>query len=219
MASYTSRRKGGKRTVGKTVKRAEEGELQRLERYALRAHHLKAEGYYIHEIGAILTDEFKLPRVPPVSTIWNWIAKASKAYMDEIDKLKMAEFMEAYDQIKEVIAKFLPIATAGKLEIQRWARIDGEMQPFMDEKAFDEQAKAAMVVLKWHERLAKLLGLDLDKKLEEKGGEMPTLAELHMWVIGKVNDTIKPINPNVKELPTLELRSGNEAIDRMEGAA
>jgi hypothetical protein len=215
------RRRGGKKTVApRNASRLKtgNGEVERLERYCLRAHQLKSEGLYVYEIAPIIATEFELPRIPPVTTVWYWLNRASEAYQMDIAKLKLGEFEETYDHYKGLLAKWMPIATAGSLEIQRWQRIEGELQPFLDEDSMSEQLKASMVVVKALEGIAKLLGLNIDSKLDEKSGALPTLAEMNLWIISTINQSVKPLDANV-EKPVLELRSGSPEIDRMESGA
>jgi hypothetical protein len=55
---------------------------------------------------------------------------------------------------------------ADSLTVERVRMRNGEAHPALDENAYDEQAKAAMICLKVMERLAKLLGLDLEPQHE-----------------------------------------------------
>ena len=98
-------------------------------------------------------------------------------------------------------------------------RVQGELQPELCENAIDEQLKATIALVKIMDRQAKLMGLDLEKKVEENKGVLDK-DSIHLWIIGEVNKSIAPqgaIDIQAEARPVLELKSGSPEIDELEG--
>lgn len=203
--------KGAKR--GATNKEALVGHEARMEVYIARTLALKRLNYYHYEIAEEIAKEFDLVDVPAITTIATWLQKGRSAIREDIEELAWQMRLEAFQELDRMKRKFLQIACADELQIKRWAMIEGEMQPVLDENAVKEQLKAGQLVVQILARQAKLLGMDLEKSVTPQGEGPQSLSELHLWLIGNINamgGEGKEINITGK---TLELKSGIPELD------
>lgn len=211
------------------------GHVDRLNAYCKRAHELKMLDWTHKEIAEKMCEEFQMVREPSIVTIANWLDKANFAFSLDIAKLAQQLRIEQFNELEKMKAKWLPLATANSLEITRWIRVEGSQQPAMDEDAVKEQIDATKAVVLIMARQAKLLGLDIEKKLEDDKDKVD-LNKLQMWIIGQVNQSpeiedstalaLTDVAVPVASVPAaakpvtgkvLEMRSGRREIDEMEG--
>lgn len=212
------------------------GHVERLNALMKRTFELKTLDYTHNEIAHKVAEEFKLERVPSIVTISNWLDKANFAYTLDIEKLAFHLRIEAFNELEKMKQKWLPLAMADSLKITRWFFTKDGPQPDLDERAVKEQIDATKAVVAIMARQAKLLGLDMEKKLENDKDQLD-MNQLQMWIIGQVNGTtpnLSDLNPSpdatapteaavVSEVPAdakpamvLELRAGRPEIDELE---
>jgi len=215
------RKRGKAKAGGGTIKakthlakrKADDGHADRLLTYVKRTLQLKRDGYYLQEIAYKIAEEFNLETVPHITTIAKWREHGNEAFKEDIKQLQGQLRIDQFNELESMKAKWLPIAIAGNLEITRWVRIEGELQPELDERAIEEQLKATREVVNIMNRQAKLLGLDLEKSVNEETGEGPgSLQDLQIWLINQVNISTGAPNgaPIDVQAEVLELRSGIE---------
>lgn len=188
------------------------GHEERLASYKKRALILKRKGHYHHEIADIIADEFELETIPAITTVAHWLKDGNDAVAHDIQELQWQARIEQFGQLERLKAKWMPIAVADELEIQRWRMQEGELQPFMDEDASKEQIEATKQVVSIMNRQAKLLGLDIEKSIAETGEGPGSLQDLQIWLINQVNISTGAPNgaPIDIQGEVLELRSGIE---------
>lgn len=204
------------------------GHVERLHAFQKRAFDLKVLDMAHWEIAEKIAEEFNLERVPSVVTIANWLDKANFAFELDIAKLAAQMRIEQFNELERLKQKWMPLACAQELAIKRWIRVEGTLQPDLDENAVAEQIDATKAVVAIMARQAKLLGLDMDKKIEGNKDELD-LNTLQLWIIGQVNgspDVTQALTFDVEATsspstgkptgPVLELRSGRDDIDEFE---
>jgi len=208
-------RRRGKPTIPiqGAVNNPQVGRDERLVAFVQRAVELKRKDYFHHQIAQIIADEFKLSVVPSIPTISYWLAKDYEIRAEDIEEMKKQMRQEEFKRLEKLIAKWMPIALADDLQIQRWHFEEGVLQPFMDENATKEQLEATKVITKLIDQEAKLMGLNMEKVLTSDKDGPQDLMELQLWIINRVNGTA----PNGKAIDVmsekLELRSGIPEID------
>ncbi len=182
------------------------GHEERLLAYKKRALILKRNGHYHHEIGDMIAQEFNLETIPAITTVAHWLKDGNDAVARDIQELQWQARIEQFTQLERMKSKWLPLATAEALEITRWIRVEGVLQPELDEDAVKEQVVNIMT------RQAKLLGLDIEKSIADTGEGPGSLQDLQIWLINQVNISTGAPNgaPIDVQAEVLELRSGIE---------
>lgn len=197
------------------------GHEERLAAYVKRALLMKRQGCYHHEIAEGIALEFDLPSVPAITTVADWLKKGNDAVTRDIQELQWQMRIEQFGQLEKMKGKWLPLALAANLEVTRWVRVEGELQPELDENAVKEQIEATKQVVAIMARQAKLLGLDIEKSISADGEGPGSLQELQVWLIGQVNlSTGAPNGQSIDiQAEVLELRSGLEEVDSRDANA
>lgn len=165
------------------------GHEARLEAFVKRALELKRLNYYHHQVAEKIAEEFKLEVVPAITTVADWLKKGSEAVRRDIEELQWQMRIEQFKELDRLKAKWMPLATANALEIQRWVIVEGELQPSMDENAIKEQVDATKAVVAIMNRQAKLLGLDMEKAVTPTGEGPGSLQDLQIWLVNQINMT------------------------------
>lgn len=210
------RRKGAatlkpKNFVGKT---AQAGHEERLASYIKRTLQLKQIGHPLYRIAQIISEEFNLEVIPHIATVALWRKQAMEAVTDDILVLQQQLRIDQFNELEQMKVKWLAVATADDIQIQRWRMEEGELQPFMDENATKEQIEATKQVVNIMSRQAKLLGLDIEKSPAVTGEGPQDLQSLQIWMINQTN-IINPQQGGSIDVQSevLELRSGIPEID------
>lgn len=175
------------------------GNETRLHLYIKRTLELVAEGWPHHRIANQIHQEFNLERIPAITTVARWKASGFDALSSDIQELQTQLRIDQFNQLEDMKSKWLPLATAERLELMRWKMVEGELQPELDENAIAEQVKANEQVIKIMTRQAKLLGLDLQPP-EHKDGTQMTFQEVQLWIINQQSQMQNP----AAEVLTLE---------------
>lgn len=191
------------------------GHEERLAAYQKRALFLKRLGHYHHEIADIIAAEFELESIPAITTVADWLKAGSTAVSKDIQELQWQMRLQQFTELEKLKSKWMPLATAGNLEITRWRMEEGELQPQLDENAIDEQIRATREVVNIMARQAKLLGLDIEKSIADNGEGPGTLQELQIWLINQVSISVGAPNGQAIDIQTekLELGTGLPEID------
>ncbi len=168
---------------------------------------MRQRGYVYHEIPDLLVKEFGIEK-PGMSTVFHWLNKL-EAYTKNFGEFQERMRMDTVSQIEAIKACWLPRAQ-GNLKINRQERVDGGWDVVLDENAFNEQSKAAKVVLDCIATQARLLKLNLVD--EVKAGSGTTLLELQLWVTDRAAGIERPIGGQVIDVPQLRLESGVETL-------
>lgn len=173
------------------------------------------ELYAIHgksqrEIPALLVKEFPLlQRAPCQKTVCFWIKDASlgSRTKQEIQQ----EFLErTHIQFRALQAKWIPIATADTLNVQRSRMKDGELVSYIDEEAVKEQLEATKVVTKLFEVEARFIGVTEAQKTTDQ----PSVT-LNALIINATSNAFEGEHP--KQLGGLLIDSGDELYKELEG--
>ena len=91
-----------------------------------------AKGFFTLAIVApIIAMEFKLEVIPHITTIAKWQRQVMEAVDADIKDLREQLRIEQWTYLQKLLVKWMPIATADHLEVQRWKREEGSLQPFM----------------------------------------------------------------------------------------
>ncbi len=159
------------------------GHEERLAHYILRTLELKRKGYRLFQIAEMIATEFNLTHVPHIATVHNWSVTGMKEVNHDILQLQLELRINQFNELEKLKDKWMPIACADQLKIQRWKMEEGTLQPFMDENATAEQLKATNELVKIMARQAKLLGLDMEKAVTKDGEGPANLQELQIWLI------------------------------------
>lgn len=197
------------------------GHEDRLQSYTKRTLQLSRLGYYHHEIASTIALEYELESVPAITTIADWLKRGREAVAQDIKELQELQWqmrIAQFTELEKLKAKWIPLAMAENLEITRWVRIEGELQPSLDEDAVKEQIEATKQVVSIMQRQARLLGLDIEKSITEAGEGPASLQELQIWLIGQVNLSTGAPNGQAIDIQSerLELRSGIKELDQDE---
>lgn len=166
---------------------AKAGHEERLPAFIKKSLDLKRKGLYLHEIAEAITKDFNLATVPHITTVANWIRQGNEAVKEDISHLQIQLRIDQFNDLERLKAKWMRIATADEIKIQRWVMVEGARQPVIDEDATKEQLEATNAIVKIMQRQARLLGLDLEKAIEEKGDGPKSLQDLQLWFIGHLN--------------------------------
>lgn len=195
------------------------GHEERLACFIKRTMQLKRDGWRLYEIADAIAIEYGLEKVPHISTVANWRKQGMDAITEDIQNLQQTILEDKFNELEQLLGKWFPIATADSLQIKRWVRIQGELQPEMDENATDEQLKAAKICADIVALQCKIMGATLERKDDDKK-QMLDKDSIHLWIIGEVNKGIAApgiIDVTAEARPILELKSGSEEIDELEG--
>lgn len=172
-----------------------------------RASELRAYCYDVQEICQIIGREFECdPPEPP--TVYGWFNKYHHAADADIINNLNERRQQVDRMITALLKRWMPVAAAEKLMINRWQTMDGMKVPVLDENAYDEQLKASAIVLKAMERLCKLWNLDLSS---ETGGKPLTPQAIALIISQQVNNHYANGGPvGSSEAITLELTAGGD---------
>lgn len=169
------------KTKGHTGK-STEGQNQRLVMLKQRAMRLRAEGLSLALTAETLADEFKLERIPPTTTVFRWTADVALELKEDYDRTSIAYRTEQDAQIDELLRRWMPLALADHLRIQKFKQSAEGPVPYIDEHAYDESLKALDRCLKLMARRARLWNLDLTKVEINTGDGPKTYQDLLLWV-------------------------------------
>jgi len=177
-------------------------------RYAL---HLSACHYTHEEIAEQVGKRFECD--PPArNTVTEWLAKYHEAADEDCVAYRNQKRQKQGWIIERLLKRWLPVALAENFALNRWRVVNGESVQVLDENAYDEQIKAAAIVIKLLEREAKLWGLELTK-INEQASNSVTTETINYYISQQValHTAEKEGGEPFKE--RLELHAGENDID------
>lgn len=187
--------------------------LHELIRFTL---HCRVCNMSLLEIQEQIVEQFKM-EPPAISTISSWIMRYHEAADEDCKDFRNRQRHQQDLIIEGLLKRWLPVAAAEKLHVLRMRMEDGEMQPVMDENAYDEQAKASAIVIKLLERKTKLWNLDLTPDNKNVGNVTPDTISL--YIIQQLQGKLQhggaiDVDSSVQR-EGLELTSGDGDIDSL----
>lgn len=172
------------------------------------------ELYAIHgksqrEIPQLLVREFpSLKRAPCQKTVCFWIKDATLGQRTKQEVQQ--EFLErTHLQFRSLQAKWMPIAMADSLDIQRTRIKDGERVTYIDEDSTKEQIEATKLVAKLFELEGKFIGVTE----QTKATDQPSVT-LNALIINATVDAFQKDRP--KQLGSLLIESGDPLYAEVE---
>lgn len=178
-----------------------------------RAWELKAGGYEQLESCEMLAKEFKMPRVPSRQTLHSWLAKGREHLENHQDILKDAMFV-CLEQLRRLTRKWLPIAEAGSLKVQRKRMKDGEIAYEVQEEEIKEQAVATKLVHDGIKLTASILGIGRGEK--DAGGSSESLQMTLIRNFNQIVMTREQAEHSTRDVVLL-LEGGDPALEAIEG--
>lgn len=211
-ARQTKRGKTAIRLIdAKKDKPATIGHDERLQAYIKRAMELKILDYTHFEIANKMWEEFQMERIPSISTVHGWLEKGYQKTDDDIKKMQWTWRMQQMERLERLVAKWMPLALADELSIQRWIRTKEGPQPTIDENAIGEQLKASELLVKILAREGRLFGFDVESA-EKTGEGIGDLQSMQVWIINHISKMAQSVPGKVidqdPDRPVLELASG-----------
>jgi hypothetical protein len=187
------------------------GHDERLQAYIKRAMELKILDYTHFEIAQKMFEEFKMERIPSITTVHRWIEQGYQKTDEDIKHMQWSFRLQQMERLERLVSKFLPIALCDELEIRRWVNTKEGPQPTIDENAIGEQLKAGELALKIMARQGRLFGFDVESLPKDMEG-VGDLQSMQIWIVNHIAKMAAPIKGKVIEQdpdrPVLELESG-----------
>jgi hypothetical protein len=180
---------------------------------AFRAAELRARGFVYREIPALLVEQFGI-ELPALTTVMGWLNRLDAAVTKDFQTLQERMRMDCFWQIEEVKGKWMHRAQ-GAMSVRTTELTDEGFREVIDDNAFNEQAKAAKVVLDCIKHQAALLKLNLADE-DKKGGV--SLLDLQLWIVDRANNINRPLGEmktvegQVVGGPKLEVASGVDLL-------
>jgi hypothetical protein len=183
--------------------------------YMKRAIELKRMDYTHFQIAQTMHVEFNMERRPAISTVSYWLDALYRHTDEEMKRVHCQFRAEQFEQLERLKSKWLKIAMAQDLEIQRWINTKGGKQPTIEENAINEQLKATEAIVKIMARQARLLGLDVERAGPQVDGAQDR-QEMQLWIIRQISMMgVAPAEGSKMESgrEVLELTSGIEELE------
>jgi hypothetical protein len=177
------------------------GHVERLNLFTKRALELVRNGLTYAATAETIAAEFRLTRVPCVATIANWINKGDEAYRTDIEALRLQMRMDQVKKLERMLARWTPVALGNSGNMSS-AQLKADAGP-----SVGEQLEATKVSVKLLERMARLLGLDL-QALKENNDGIDDRTAMQLFIIRTINEQARP-EPGRE---VLELKSGLEEL-------
>jgi hypothetical protein len=182
-------------------------------RYAL---HLAACNFTHGEIAHQVGEHFQC-EPPARNTVTEWLQKYHEAADADCVEYRNSKRQQQGRIIDALLKRWLPVAMADKFAMMRFRVVDGKEVQVLDENAYDEQSKAAAIVIKLLERDARLWNLDLAK--EEGKGNSVSADKINLYINQQVAALSAPkggaIDVDATPVEALELHAGNGDIDTL----
>lgn len=159
-----------------------------------------------------LQKKLNLPDPPDYSTYTRWIAMCFADRSAKTDALREQFLATALPRLEMLIEKWLPLATADRLTIQRYEKTHEGPVPVLDENAYDESQKAAGVVLKTLESMRRILGVGLaTTAADAEAVAGASIQNINALIIQTINHAPAPGGRLGQS--ALVLEAGDPAID------
>lgn len=181
-------------------------------RYAM---HLASCNYTHAEIADMVGERFQCD--PPArNTVTEWISKYHEAADTDCVEYRNDKRQQQGRIVDALLKRWLPVAMAENFALMRFRVVDGEQVQVLDENAYDEQSKAAAIVIKLLERNARLWNLDLTK--EDAQGNNVTAETINFYINQQVAASLAPRGAALDieaTVEVLELHAGEGDIDSL----
>lgn len=181
-------------------------------RYAL---HLASCNYTHAEIADMVGERFQC-EPPARNTVTEWLGKYHEAADADCVEYRNDKRQQQGRIVDSLLKRWLPVAMAPNFALNRFRVVDGHQVMILDENAYDEQSKAAAIVIKLLERNARLWNLDLTK--ESDNSKNVTAETINFYINQQVAASLAPKGGAIdvdSEVERLELHAGEGDIDSL----
>ncbi len=175
----------------------------------------RMDGLTLRESAMKIADDMNLESIPSEPTVHTWIMSATSNIVGEMTELAKEWLPVLIGRLEKINHRFFRMALGG-IHVERQIKQDGMDITIIDEKAFNEQIKAADLIRKNIETASKLLGIGNAK---EGSDDLPGgLRGIQMALIQK-HET--HIHMPGQALPAgegviLTMESGDPELDKLD---